>query len=193
VYNTCGYYGGAGICVRQNGSRARIRNCLVANNTSGWRGGGVYVGETPSGVLLQNCTIVSNKSGVFGANGTGGGVCYFNAGTSINSIVYFNVGPSGTSNYYANTPSLTFWKSSCAAPKPTGALGTNCTAANPRFVSFAGGDFHLTYSSPCTDSGLYETWMAGAVDLDNRPRVQRAAVDMGVYELPPGGTAIFLY
>ena len=46
------------------------------------------------------------------------------------------------------------------------------------------GDFHLKSTSPCIDAGVVQSWMAGAEDLDGKPRTVNGTVDMGAYEHP---------
>ena len=62
------------------------------------------------------------------------------------------------------------------------------------FADFAAGDFRLTGGSPCANAGTNQSWMAEAVDLDGRPRINRffRRTDMGCYEYVPCGILINL-
>jgi hypothetical protein len=165
VYYGGGAYGGM------------IDNSLIAyNSATSSVSGGAY------GAWLRNCTVVSNLAN------RGGGT---HASKALNSIVYNNrakeSGYTGYSNYLYDAAAG--WTNCCTAPS----LGTRCTTGDPKFESRAAGNFRLTLGSPCVDAGLYEPWMANAVDLDGRRRVQRAGVDIGAYELLPAGSAIVLH
>jgi hypothetical protein len=58
---------------------------------------------------------------------------------------------------------------------------------DPLFADRANGDFHLTAGSPAIDSGS-GTYVRFDTDLDGKPRVAGAAVDMGAYEYAPAAT-----
>jgi parallel beta-helix repeat protein len=66
---------------------------------------------------------------------------------------------------------------------PTGVEGN--IAADPRFVDAAQGDYHLQPASDCVDAGWDTVPNLPDADLDARPRISGAHVDMGAYELPP--------
>jgi hypothetical protein len=75
----------------------------------------------------------------------------------------------------------------CTTPPPQG-FG-NITK-EPVFVDAANGDLRLQSTSPCIDAGnTVEAY--GITDLDGKPRVLGAAVDMGAYEFgSPGPPSI---
>jgi hypothetical protein len=176
--------GGGGVSMYYGADGNWIKGCLIANNSALAWGGGVYLATTPY-LPMINCTVVSTT----GSRGGGALRC-----SAVNSIVYFNKatqsGYEFSSNNYSDVGGA--WTNCCTAPIPP--AGTyNCIASDPLFVDRAAGNFRLTLASRCADAGLYQPWMADAQDLDGRPRVQRGAVDIGAYELAPGGTAIFLY
>ena len=50
------------------------------------------------------------------------------------------------------------------------------------------GDYHLRKDSACVNRGTNLSWMAGAADLDGRPRITSGRVEMGAYELPLAGS-----
>lgn len=62
--------------------------------------------------------------------------------------------------------------------------GSGNIAADPKFADAANGNYRLTAASPCANAGLNQDWMAAAVDLDGRPRLDRFTrrVDIGCYE-----------
>jgi len=59
--------------------------------------------------------------------------------------------------------------------------GAGNTGAAPGFVNAAGGDFHLSNSSPLIDGGTADS-LLGALDPDGRPRTLGFAPDIGAYE-----------
>ncbi|HWW01486.1 MAG TPA: choice-of-anchor Q domain-containing protein [Candidatus Acidoferrum sp.] len=179
--NTAGLFGGGA-----SGGISALNNCVVLGNTSAYNAGGVY------GSILNNCLVLSNFCR---SAGMGGGTyeCILNnctiCGNSApgvgmisggllpqanNCIIYYN-SPSGAG---ANvTPGATL-HNCCTTPLPAGT--GNITNA-PLFVNRAGGDFHLTSSSPCINSGN-NAYVATAADLDGNPRVVAGTVDIGAYE-----------
>jgi hypothetical protein len=67
-------------------------------------------------------------------------------------------------------------------------LGSN-TNAEPGFVDFHGGDFHLTSVSPLVDAGTAGDKDLGSVDPDGAKRVLGNAPDIGAYESPYSASA----
>lgn len=60
--------------------------------------------------------------------------------------------------------------------------GPTDICSDPMFCDKAGGDFHLLSTSPCIDAGDESATTAGCLDIDNEPRAQGAAVDIGADE-----------
>ncbi|MBN1887768.1 MAG: DUF1565 domain-containing protein [Thermoflexales bacterium] len=59
-------------------------------------------------------------------------------------------------------------------------------SSDPLFVNAANGDFHVLPASPVIDAGNSFYPGLPATDLDGRPRIAGAAVDVGALELPIG-------
>ena len=45
------------------------------------------------------------------------------------------------------------------------AHGSACVTADPQFKNPSAGDYRIRSTSPCRDKGLYQSWMADAVDF----------------------------
>lgn len=171
-------------------------SCLIASNDSHVDGGGVYIYRAET--AMRNCTIVANT-----ASNTAGGV-YIGRGSTgtytnlmVNTIVYFNTAASSSNWYGAYYPDYVSFTNCCLAPVPAAnyASGSGNTASNPAMVNVDEGNYHLTKESPCVNTGLLESWMINAVDLDGRAFPDRFSglPDMGCYEFVWPGSMIKLY
>jgi len=217
AYNSSPGYGG-GV---SGGTGRTVTNCVIRNNTAVYGGGiypsgtGLYVGcaivsnsaaAFVQGGIMRNCLFANNSAGIWnqaGSAGTyqnctivgnaGAGIRFSIPGNVENCIVYNN--NAGGSNWsYDGTGSGSTWTNCCTYPKPTGSYDVGLETNAPAFVSYAGGDFRLTGSSPCIDKGVFRTWMNGAVDLGGAARIIGKAVDMGAFESPlPRGTVIQVF
>ena len=72
------------------------------------------------------------------------------------------------------------------------AHGSRCVTADPQFKNPAAGDYRIRSTSPCRDKGLYQSWMADAVDFFGNPRARGAKVDIGYHQSEPAAMTIFL-
>jgi len=169
----------AGLYINSSCTNVEVRNCLIAYNSSTWAAVRLM---SPGLNSLANCTIVSNvcpnAGGIYFASGS--------AGTATNCIVYNNVGV----NYAIFTGGSVTGSMSYCCTTPLPDYGSNNTTNPPLFVNKDTGDFRLASDSPCINTGTNMGWMAGATDLDARPRLDhfRRQVDMGAYEFLSSGT-----
>ena len=187
------YYSGmVDRCVLSNnyavvrGGAGTFRNCLFvmnrATNLAGSSyGGGIYA-EGSNGVIA-NCTLVNNIGNY------GGGVYLYDGSYATNCMIYDNAGYSSYYNYRVVSASSVTGRIdySCTMPMPSEGIA-NITNA-PIFVNANAGNYRLTRDSPGVNEGLNQDWMAGALDLDGRRRIDRMMrqVDMGCFEYLPGG------
>lgn len=158
------------------GDAATLRNCLIVSNSAKTDGGGIWC----EAGTIESCTIVTNRAGT-GGTGIGGGICMDAAPgsvTGLNNIVYFNIAASGGDNF-TNIQGNANLSYSCVFPAVT---GTGNITGDPLLADLAGGDYRLSNSSPCIDSGLVLAWMTNACDLDGLDRILGGEVDMGAYE-----------
>ncbi|MFA7159792.1 MAG: hypothetical protein WC299_10865, partial [Kiritimatiellia bacterium] len=146
-----------------------LQNCLVAGSTSSIS----IIGNQFT--VLRNCTIVGNRGNIY--IDPPNKISMFNCISWGNGYIDFNVlatnscGVAGPSNNYNNALDGNFTNNPLFIFDSIG-FGTNLTIGN----------YRLQTNSPCVDSGMYQAWMAGAVDLDNLPRILKGTVDMGAYE-----------
>ncbi|MBW2059768.1 MAG: hypothetical protein JRJ26_19970 [Deltaproteobacteria bacterium] len=170
-----------------------IENCIITGNSADDHGGGIFCSR---GVInIFNCTIIENT-----ANHCGGAICGYSYArpTIHNSILWgdsASVGPEMTltknssctishSNVEGGASAVDVW-SGCVLD-----WGEGNIEVDPLFVG--GGDYHLTSSSPCIDTGTHGVALPHG-DFEGQPRIADgdrdgiATVDMGAdeYFLPP--------
>lgn len=149
-----------------------VNNSLFHGNTASSQGGGVFLVQ---GGTLRNCTVSGNA-----ATNYGGGLYVSLGGTNYNTIIYGNTAGISGENYTTNGGGTFAY--SCTTPDPG---GTGNITNDPQFVDAPSGDYRVQPSSPCVNAGTNQAWMAAALDLDGRPRLNAGSVDMGAYEWNP--------
>ncbi len=182
------WYGGGIWC---SGTSPRIMNCMISGNSASSAGGGMSC-RFESHPAVTNCTISENSALVGGgiyctsstptilyctisensADSYGGAIDCYSSLTITNCIVWGNSAPSGPGIYvHVGSPVVTY------SDIQGGWTGEGNIDSDPLFGGE--GDYHLTLSSPCIDSGID----AGVYnDLDGDVRPQRAGFDMGADE-----------
>lgn len=201
IMDNLGPWSGGGIeC--QGFSDVKIYNNIIIENSSG-KGGGINCsGASPD---ISNNLIAGNWGGEYG----GGFYCTVNSTPTItNSIFWDNFAFEGVEIYVDNflDPSvLTMTHSDVKGGLSSTYIATGSSLdwgdgmidADPLFADFANKDFHLTFNSPCKDSGD-NTAVVELYDFEGDPRMAHGTVDMGPDEFSnhlyctgdniPGGT-----
>jgi hypothetical protein len=169
-------------------------SCIyLANITNNGAAGGGTVNVFNN--TLSDCAAnnSSNAQGSRGAFGVAGGASTTLLMNLHNNVVYQNAGEiyiDGVTGQIKGDHNL--WFGLGAGPSQT----TGNLNADPLFVNRAGGDFHITSSSPAKDSGVTmlpsnpfapNPTPSTARDKDGVSRPQGTAFDMGAYEFFVGG------
>jgi parallel beta-helix repeat protein len=155
-------------------------NCIISKNTANNLGGGIsFLGSTS--MKIVNCTISDNYSYSYG-----GGIYSYSSSPLtlvpkvINSIIWGNTEERGNDQIYLggmSSISITY------SDIEGGWTGTGNINADPLFLG--NGDFHLTYGSPCIDSGTDDTVTYPDLpgdDFEGDLRPQELGYDMGADE-----------
>jgi hypothetical protein len=172
----------------------RMTGCLIAGNKGIGYGGGLVLYSGTNVVEIENVTIVSNST----MSDYGGGLAIqaqVTACTIRNTIIYNNTSvDGGRSNAFVDAGSGVIFTNCCTAPLAYGTdqpitPNADNIDSDPLFVNLTGGDYRLQSDSPCINTGANMLWMADAIDLDGRCRLDRFSrqVDMGCYEYLPQG------
>jgi hypothetical protein len=167
-----------------------VDDCLITGNQAE-AGGGAYI----AGGTMANCVVTGNTAwNMSGARTFCAGGVYATGGTVLNCIVFGNSTNGGAVNDtpVANVSGIGYC-SHCCLPAVFAGQGTATIATDdPCFKNAARGDYRITGASPCRDKGLYQSWMADAVDFFGNPRARGTHVDIGYHQSEPAGTTIFL-
>lgn len=174
VNNSSGYGGGLTIYRPDSNQNVKVYNCLFAGNAAAIRGGAIIFAGNVADMHfgeLYNCTVAGNTSPI------GGGMHQWTTTpysfTAFNTIIYSNA------NGDVNLDNA--FMTNCCAP---GLSGNNNITNYPEYSDPGNGDYRLLRGSPGINSGTNQPWMAAAVDLDGRRRLDRftGLVDIGCYE-----------
>ena len=174
---------------RSNGSTAgglrldkgRVESCLIAGNYCGSGGAGIRV--VGAGCEIVNCTVVSNtclgsESGVSRAGGIF--LADKSSATILNTIVWAN--RDGSTAAQNQSLAEIAANGTGAYTATTSILGDR----DPRFRQFSPDsavyDFRLKPRSQAVNAGTAWAGCRDALDLDGRPRVFGAAIDLGCFE-----------
>jgi hypothetical protein len=191
IANNVSGLNGAGFMVHTS-CDATFINCLFIGNTAAQWGGGIRIGAT-SNAVITNCTFYANHADVAGgAFGAGSGKeGPINEITMSNCILWGNTSPLGPEIALngVHPAELTISYSDVVGGKEgvyvepgfTLNWGDGMIDEDPLFVDEASGDLHLTYTSPCKDTGDHAA-VTESADFEGDMRIAFGQVDMGADE-----------
>lgn len=159
---------GGGIFIYNPKYRNIMTNCLLYNNYADDFGGGSYFSFNTK-LEMINCSISKNT-----AKKGSGIYCDNNSILDIsNSIIWGN---SGDEVYYRlSMPTITY------SNVRNGFPGVGNITEDPLFVNSYKNDYHITYFSPCKNTGN-NSLIFDNNDIENDPRIADGTVDMGADE-----------
>lgn len=171
VADDTGFEVGKGGGIFCSGGSPLIANNLFENNiVTGGYGGGIYCDAASSAVITNN-TIVGNWADLWG----GGIACESATSPVANSIVRGNFAPADA-QIYGQTTDVTY------SNVEGGWQGAGNIDSDPLFVDVGGGDYHLTWNSPCRDGGSNAAPGLPNEDFEGDPRAALGTPDMGADE-----------
>lgn len=165
IYNNNAYNNGGAICCDHHTSSTNYRFFIVNNtiyDNEANKGGGIFCYDSIVGPTILN-TIFWNDNATSGSEIYLAGI--YNPSTL--TISYSDV-EGGQNAAYIEGSSTLNW-------------GTGMIDSDPLFVDESGGDFHLTYTSPCKDAGDNSS-VTESYDFEGDPRISYTTVDMGADE-----------
>jgi parallel beta-helix repeat protein len=183
IGNTASDWGG-GIGCWLNSSPVIVNN-IIAGNSAKLGGGGISIGYCSA--VIANNTITGNY-----CNSYGGGIdCdSYSTLTMVNTIVWNNqcsksseITLSGTCEFILSYSDVKGGKDKIYNPSGGEIVwGPGMIDADPLFVDAANEDFHITYNSPCRDTGDNSA-VTELYDFEGDPRIAwNGTVDMGADE-----------
>jgi len=164
---------------------------IFFKNTVGRNGGAIHTESIPEFV---NNTLVDNSAGL------NGGGFYMNSSTAslINNILWNNQAK-------GSGPEIWLGKSCPTCPPSTVSVacsvvkngkssihveagstlnwGAGMITADPRFADRTAGDLHLTFASPCLETGVNHN--PPSTDFEGDPRIAASSIDIGADEFHP--------
>jgi hypothetical protein len=140
-------------------SSPTVTNCTFSGNSTS-QGGGMYIGGSSSPMVTN--TIFWNNDAPEGPE-----IWIGSQWPSTLTISYSDV-KGGKSSIHVEQGSTLNW-------------GPGMIDSDPLFVDEANGDLHLTYPSPCRDSGDNSA-VTELYDFEGDPRIAYGTVDMGADE-----------
>jgi parallel beta-helix repeat protein/predicted outer membrane repeat protein len=181
IGNQCKFSGGGLYCT---GGEILLANNIVSGNTAELDGGGIFC-HFSGNTLLMNNTVADNAAGT----GGGGMVCNTAAWLRItNTILYGNQAPEGPELWLGPSVQglIEFSDLSGGAASVHLEPGSHLDWAQgmideePALEDPQGGDYHLSWLSPCINRGTATG--VGGYDVDGDDRMFMGAVDMGADE-----------
>jgi len=165
---------------------AYVSNNIISLNTAGNTGGGTFCHNSP--LILTNNTITQNS-----ASYGGGFFCkgVLSSPAITNTVFFYNTSSiHGNEIYVGDYSTLAIRYSDIEGGQtsvfvePTSTLnwGDGMINADPLFVDSTNEDFHLTWNSPCRNSGDNLTPGMTYEDFEGDHRIWNGVVDIGADE-----------
>jgi hypothetical protein len=176
---------GGGIDIAAEG-KATVCGNLIYENKAVLSGG--FACNKQGDAVFTNNTVHGNEATLRG----GGITCSLNSTLrAMNNIVWDNIAPTASGPEISVGPDskITIDYSDVKGGKadvmvdPLGTLiwGSNNIDADPLFAATAEADFHIKYTSPCSDTGDNAA-VTELLDFEGDPRIAYGTVDMGADE-----------
>lgn len=212
TYNYAGGCAGGIDCAR---SSPVICNNVIAWNRAGMGGNADGGGLRAVGDHLGAADPVITNNTIFenAASWGGGGISTFSntlvaRPTVTNTILWGNTAPAGGPQIAIGGGTFTISYSDVEGgqamvldPMMLLVWGAGMIALNPAFAGAPAGDFHLTFGSPCQNTGTGTAPNLPSLDYEGNPRVAQGTPDMGADEYDlclyltgnpvPGGSVTF--
>ena len=185
VISTGQMRGGGGVKLNDG---AVCESCLIIDNLA-QSGAGVLLGLSGAN-RLSNCTLIGNHCQSNRTDCVSSAV-FVQSGTVENCIVLGSYDNTGSANPHVAGEETCFFN--CFLPLN---YGEGCVVGDGTTVGFRdgdGGDYRLTSSSPCRNSGRMVEGMDDALDFYGQRRVFGKCIDIGAAECQLSlGTAFFI-
>jgi len=155
VSNRIAYFGYGGAISNSTSGSPTITNCLFVHNSAGTGyGGAVY--SSAGSPTYANCTVIGNSASI------GGGLYSTGDGVTVSNGIFWGNTASEASQIAGDD---TYVEHSDIQGGWTGP-GHDNIDANPLFVDPDGGDYRLSWESPCIDAANNNSVPADWPDLD---------------------------
>ena len=177
----------------------KCESCLITENTASYGAGVLMIENSQGAGYLRNCTVIRNHGTSTSGKYSGAGVyCGTTSGSPAKRYVYncliagntlaseVENPPPGYPDIQSDPKVMTV--DHCYAATE---IGENCVFGVDSKVRTSG---KIPFGSPCSRTGLYQSWMDGQLDLFGNPRVDAKAqtagepcVDIGCCQSLPAG------
>lgn len=171
-------------------SKVQIRQSQFIENTAGLLGGGVS-GTLSSSIDVSNSLFFKNTADKGGAMDSDLGDYKLWGCSLANNWVTTSAGAINLKNAQATVVNSILWENGPSAIQGSAKIsfsnvqygfpGTGNINTNPLFRDLDNGDLHLTYPSPCRDTGSNNS-AYGSFDFENDARIAGGKTDMGADE-----------
>jgi hypothetical protein len=186
------WWHGGGLNCLDNCTVTLVNNVFFGNTVEAdGRGAGIAMSKFCV-LIATNNTLTMNQTGL---GGQGGGLfCSLSSKAAVeNTIFYLNNAPLGPEIYVGETTAIStvaisysdLWGgvgSTFVEPGCSLFTGAGMINADPLFVNLAAADCHITYPSPCFNTGNNLALALPTTDYEGDPRPELQTVDIGADE-----------